>query len=103
MTPDQITELKEKHGNDLHLLAHDGVEVVAKRPGKNEYRKFRRETMDEKRKENAAEGFVRSCVVSPGGAEVTAIFDQRPGLVDTLASALVDLAGAAKECESTPL
>ena len=96
-------DLKAKHGADLHLLSHDGVEVVCKRPGKGEYRRFRHMTIDEKRKEDAAETFVRDCTVYPDGQALAAIFEVRPGLIDTFAARLIDLAGTAKECETVPL
>lgn len=95
--------LKDKHGNDLHVLAHDGVEIVCKRPGKAEYRRFRHMTLDERRKEDAAETFVRDCTVYPEAKELGVAFEVRPGLIDTFASKLVELAGTAKECEAVPL
>jgi hypothetical protein len=101
--PKIAAELKEKHGSDLHVMNHDGVEVVAKRPGKVEYRRFRHMTMDDRRKEDAAATFVRDCIVYPAAADLEREFEKRPGLVDTFANKLVELAGTAKECEAVPL
>jgi hypothetical protein len=105
LTAEQIAALKDKHGPDLHLLrSPDGsIEVVAKRPGRGEYRRFRRMTLDERKKEDASETFVRDCIVFPDAAELAKIFEVQPGLVDTWASKLIDLAGTAKECEAVPL
>ena len=102
LDPKILEELKAKH-SDLHLLSHDGVEVVAKRPGKAEYRRFRDMIRDEKRAADAAETFVRACIVYPDAGAVTAIIAQRPAIVDTLANTLVGLAGLTREAEATPL
>lgn len=101
--PKTIDELKAKHGGDLHLLRNDGIEVVAKRPGKPQYRRWRQATSDEKRRQDAAETLVRDCIVHPDQEALTTIFDVRPGLIDTFCGELLELAGTAKECEVVPL
>ena len=101
--PTIAAALKDKHGPDLHVLSHDGVEIVVKRPGKAEYRRFRHMTLDERRKEDAAETFVRDCTVLPDAKALAAEFEVRPGLIDTFAGKLIELAGTAKECEAVPL
>ncbi len=101
--PEIVEELKAKHGTDIHLLSHDGVEVVAKRPGKAQYRRFRHLGIGERTKEDAAETFVRDCVVYPDQPGLSSEFEKRPGLIDTFCGKLLDLAGTAKDCEAVPL
>ena len=98
-----IEELKAAHGSGLHLIEHDGVEVVAKRPGGPQYRRWKQLTLDEKRRIDAGATLVRDCVVHPAAAELQALIDERPGLVDTFAGKLVELAGASQEATVTPL
>lgn len=101
--PKIAEELKAKHGADLHVLAHDGCEVIVKRPGRFEYRKFRKETLDERKKEDAPENFIRACCVYPEPADLSRMLEARPGLVDTFSGALIDLAGTSREADVSPL
>jgi hypothetical protein len=102
---DVIEKLKEKHGDDLHLLSNDGVEFVFKRPPKEVYRRFRaKATRDEgSGAGDAAEGLVFACLVFPEAPALMVAIEKQYGLIDTFANKLVKLAGAAKECEAVPL
>jgi len=104
MTPEQIQELKAKHPDaDLHLLSHDGIEMVFRRPTKDAYRAFKKKTLKEETKLDAAEVLVYACLVSPDASAAGPIFARQFGLMDTFCSKLIDLAGAAKDCEAVPL
>jgi hypothetical protein len=103
LDPKTIDELKAKHGNDLHLLSHDGVEFIAKRPGPAQYRRFRRMASDERQRADAAETLLRDCVVHPDQQGIGTALGTRPGLVDTFGGKLLELAGADKDCEVRPL
>lgn len=103
LDPKIIEDLKTQHGNDLHLLEHEDVALIVKRPGKAEYRRFKSQVDDARRQETASEDFVRACCVYPPAVDLASIFNRRYGLTDTFASRLIDLAGLSKDATSTPL
>lgn len=105
--PRIIETLKASHA-DLHLLriVEEGetvVEVVARRPAADVFRKFRAMLRNPARKEDAPEQLVRDCVLYPEAVELVEIFRVRVGAVDTFAAKLITLAGLTEGCESSPL
>jgi hypothetical protein len=97
--PKIIDDLKAKH-SDLHLLEHDGVEMVFKRPSKEVYRRFKKLVLDEDRRAEAAERLIFDCLAWPDAPTAQVALEKQPGLVDTFASSLADLAGAAKKAST---
>ncbi len=102
--PKTIEELKAKHA-DLHLLRHGEDEIIVRRPPKEAFRRFRQKIdKDRTAMSEASERLLYDCTVYPDAPGLTAMLEKRYGLVDTFASSLVDLAGAAKEArEVVPL
>jgi len=91
-TEAELEQLKEKHGKVLRLAAGDSV-VYVKKANRETYKRFRAQAQDDTKRAVAATNLVNACLVWPGEAEREAMFDEYPALVDTLAGALLELAG----------
>ena len=94
-----MQQLKDKHPTlKLVLLtAPDGQEVVVRKPDRMMYRRYRGQMMDEGRRADANEIFLRQCTVYPSEAELEAMIDDAPGLADTFSGKLLKVAGLAGE------
>lgn len=98
MKPDKntIDKLKAEHGENLHQLeSSTGETIIVKSPSRLAYSRFRDASFNEKRRKNALSNLVIDCIVWPDTKAWEAMLDARPGLEDTFASDLVELAGAA--------
>lgn len=91
-TEAELEQLKQQHGKVVRLAAGDSV-VYVKRATREIYKRFRAQAQDDARRAVAATNLVNACLVWPGDAEREAMFDEYPGLIDTLAGALLELAG----------
>src|SRR6516165_1628831 len=95
-----ITDLKLKHGSDLHLLnANLGdndnprdYEFVVKAPGA-EYKRFRAMLRDDTQAPLAMETIARACVVYPDAPTMQALLQGKPAVWDRLGVKIVELAG----------
>lgn len=66
---------------------------VFRKPSRGDYDRFVTEIQDPKRNSvSAMRALVMSCAVEPSGREAMAVFDEWPGLLDKVASQLIDLA-----------
>lgn len=92
-----IDELKKKNpGVKMSLLQHQGVNVIVRNATPAIYRKSKAYSRDDKTSVDANETLVRDCLLWPTPTELTAIFQDHPGLPDTFANDLVKIAGGAK-------
>lgn len=93
---DLIAKLKEANpGAELHTIENDtvGVEVVVKVPSDAEWRRFRSQQSDDQQKSIALRGLVLACVKYPPTDQFSAAVAAHPGIVETIGSKLVDIAG----------
>lgn len=95
-----IQTLKQQHGDTLALLTAnigddeqpDVRSFVVKSPGA-EYKRFKRDILDEGKRPAAVENLVRACVVHPDAHTFTELLNRRPALADRLADKVMTLAG----------
>lgn len=91
-----LAEIKKNHPGELHLLEHQGYEVVVRSPPPTEWKRFRSLISDEAQRSGALETLCRACIVYPEGQELTDLFIAKPGLNETFGNELTELAGLAK-------
>lgn len=103
ITNETIAKLKAEHGDDLHLLEGAGHEIVVRVPSRAEWKRFRAQQADAAKNVDARETLLRGCIVHPAAADVAAIFEKRPGLVDTFGVELQTIAGVTAEATSRKL
>jgi hypothetical protein len=96
----KIEELKKQHGEALHLLTVGDEQIAVLQPRRIVYAQFRELLLAGRA--DANETLVQNCAVMParGSADLEAVFDRQPALVDTFANALVKLAGGGVPAEA---
>jgi hypothetical protein len=93
-----IQALKKEHGDKLSTVSFEDAVLVLRKPTRAEYKRFREEVIDEKKKTAAVPKLVKCLVVYPKAwEEVEAILDEYPGLEDIASAAAVQSVGASKE------
>lgn len=95
-TQEQIDALKAQHG-DLRRVKTKRGDVIVRGPDQGEWRRFRAESGDAKKKAQSVETLVRACVVHPAAPAFSAMLDRAPALVETLAESVLELAGLEEE------
>ncbi len=101
-----IDKLKEQFGSDLRLLssdAGDGVEVIVRKPNRQEWKRFRAESGDKTTRDVASENLFRSVVVYPDRPSVMALLERLPGIVEEFSEHLLELVGITTQSESKKL
>jgi hypothetical protein len=94
LTPEQEAKLKEAHpGAELHRLSNEYAEVVVKVPSFEVYQKFLDQLAEPSAKTHAPRLLLMACLVHPPEAEFRALIQTRPGVVQSFANDLVELAG----------
>jgi hypothetical protein len=89
----QVDEVKAKHGEAFLLEAADEA-VVAVRPSREVWKRFRLEILDDNKQGGAMENLVRSCVVLPDKAQFDALLNKKPGLAESFGKLIAELAGS---------
>jgi hypothetical protein len=92
LTPEKIEQLKDAHG-ELRRVKTKRGDVVVRGPSVGEWRRWRAESADAKRRAQSIETLVRSCVVHPEPPAFGELLEKAPALVETLAEAVLELAG----------
>lgn len=93
-TPD-IEALKAQHG-DIHELTAAGVSVIVKAPSRGAWKRFRTSAQNERNRANAVGNLLLDCLVWPDHQTFEQILEKQPGLEDTFAAEVVEIAGAAE-------
>jgi hypothetical protein len=92
-------EMKEKHPGSVALTA-GGETVVVVAPSRPIWKRFRTVVAsDDKRRPEGLEQLLRDCLVYPDQKALTAILDRKPGLSETFAAEVCELAGAGLEVD----
>ncbi len=103
MIDDKLIErLKAEHG-EVHLLEHDGIEVVVKPAVRPEWKRFNEMRGDPARKVGAAEQLLRDCCVFPDAAGLAAILARKPGLAETFGGECAEISGLTNKVTSRKL
>lgn len=76
------------------------VFVIAKRPPRGEWKRYRAMLFDETDRPNALETLTRACVVYPPPSEFAAMLLEQPALAEQLGNKLTEAAGSGREVES---
>lgn len=114
ISDEKIEQLRKEHAHVHHLTCRlpeggdaDVYEVVCKRPNRAEFKRFLSERGkcqgDVQRADEVLEAFLRRHLLLPDKLEFDAMLDERPGLLETFASKLLDLCGAGAEVEAKKL
>lgn len=106
MTPNdaEITAAKAEHpGAELHLLEHGDDAIVVRVPNRIQWRRFITEsgTKTPGAASNAMENILAAVTVWPKSSED--LYNRRPGLVETFAGKVCELAGLASEATAKKL
>jgi hypothetical protein len=101
-TPEQIAELKKKHGEDLCLINFDkrtGVHFVVRAPTPAEYDRFMDRCAESaKQRPMALDELGKACAVFPEDEKERASFYAvKPGASTTLATKALELAGLSED------
>lgn len=100
----KIEELRQKHlGAELHRVRIAGEELVARSPSAAAWERFTARRGDPSTRFAACRQLLVDCVLHPTGAELGDLIERRPGIVDSVASKLAELCGAAMEAEAEKL
>lgn len=90
-----LAPLREKHG-ELIVLRKDGAVAAFKRLSRMEYKRFRAQLFDDKKRPDALEAITNLCRVYPDQAAYDAMLDRQPALADAFGEQLLEVAGAGK-------
>lgn len=90
--PAIVEQMRSKHG-DVYELTEGGETVLVKRPSRADYRKYRHDRMDDKRREFAYEELFEACLVHPELDAFEATLDRKPALPDLFGASLAEIAG----------
>jgi hypothetical protein len=99
-----ITEAQiEKHraanpGRELHVIRNDDhdLEILVKAPDDGEWKRFRSMQADDAQKYLAPRALVMGSILEPSATEFTAMLATRPGLAETFAGELIEIAGVSR-------
>ena len=100
--PKVIEELKAKHG-EIYRLEHLGHEVVVRLPSSPEWLRFKEMQADEGRRSKAPAQLVRDTCVFPDAQSLEVMLNKYPGLADTFAGEVAEVAGLSKKAQREKL
>jgi hypothetical protein len=101
ITEEQLAKTKAEHpGVELHLLSNPDTDdqIICKGPNEGEWKRFKEKsgtTVPEQLA--AARTLVVSCLVYPSKEDFVALVQQRPGLPETFAGELTEIAGISRK------
>lgn len=100
----KLDELKAQlPGVKLHELSYEDASIVVRAPSRMEFRKWKAEAAEDAKKLDAPESLLLACTVHPRGEDLEALFDAQPGLVDTFALQVLNIAGFSMKAEKKAL
>lgn len=87
-----IEELKAKHG-EIHELTLEDATVIVKVPSEVEWKRFMGQQGEKEKRVESMRGLFWSCAVWPDKAAVESMVAHRPGLVESFAGEICEIAG----------
>jgi hypothetical protein len=102
--PKALEAAKAEHGVDnLRLVRTGGREYLLKRPSRGEYQRFRKESSNDRMKDECVETLVLDTIVIPSRDEFIALLDELPGLCEELVDHVLELAGLTGKAQAGKL
>lgn len=97
-----LSELKSKHGT-LFEYSPGGHTVLFRQANRQDYKRFKAEALDEKKKLIATENLCSACLVYPDRPAYESVLDRFPTLADKAAADLMEALGGAEQLEKKVL
>jgi hypothetical protein len=88
----RLDELRAEHG-EVFAFHEGGESVACKRPTRAQYKRFRKERLDDRKASEALETLFEGCLVFPPFEEFEAVLERKPALADVFGGLLVAAAG----------
>lgn len=103
LTPEQINELKEKHGDELHIIESPkhGVFIVVTEPKRRHVDRL--SGVSSKKIAQASRDLINDVTVYPEDRELSHMLEAKPALVQTFSNQILDLAGLDEEATTKKL
>jgi hypothetical protein len=93
-TDEQIAALKAANKEvQLHLVSACDEDFIVRAPNRTEWQSFKAAAQDPARKRVAPENFAKACAISPDASALDTLFETMPGLAETMAGELAEIAG----------
>ena len=95
ISEETIAKVKaENPGRELHLFGNEFGQAIFRSPTRSEYERMLEERHNEELRVVAPRNLVMSCAIYPKDAELLALLDRYPGLINVFAGELASIAGA---------
>jgi hypothetical protein len=99
----KLAELQSQSKTKIHVIKVGEKEIVLRQLDRMEYRKFKSDKDDERKRLDLAELLVMGHLVYPSAAEFEALLEDKPALVDILGAQLLSIAGLGESVEKKEL
>lgn len=99
ITEEQIAKQHAANpGAELHVISNADldIEILVKAPNDGEWKRFREMQTDDAKRPHAPRQLVIGCILEPPSAEFSQMLTTRPGLAETFANDLVEIAGVSR-------
>lgn len=94
---DKVKAANPDVADTLEVLSHpDGFEIIVKAPPEVVYQRFTNERSDPTTRHVGFRNFVVACTVYPDNTELLPLLKSRPGLCDSFAGELAEMAGVSR-------
>jgi len=102
---DIARDLKAQHQVEaVHVFtAETGEKAFFRAPSNPVWRRFRSHMSDTRKRDEAGENLVRSCLLYPDKATFDGWLESRPALIETFTDELAQVAGLSKDVEKKVL
>ena len=99
LTEAEAKALREKHGEIAAVNTKRGV-AAFRSPTRAEYARYNSLIFDEKKRPNAFEALVSTCVVKPDAKTFQTWLDSSPGITETCLNIVLELAGVERDAQT---
>jgi hypothetical protein len=105
LTSEQIDACRSSNASDdLHKVsAFGGVVAVVKPPSRSMLKRFRKDAAELDTRLDAFEALCKGCVVAPDAPGLAALFERRPGLIETIGGEILEISGVTNQSKSEKL
>lgn len=95
----EAQQLRAKHGEFTVVKTKQGV-VALRCPSRAEYQRYNALIFDEKKRPQAFEALVTTCIVKPDSKTYLSWLEKSPGITETCLNAVLELAGVEKDAQT---
>lgn len=99
ITEEQIAKHRAaKPGRELHVIRNEDhdLEILVMAPDDGEWKRFRSMQANDDQRYLAPRALVLGCILEPSAQEFTAMLAVRPGLAETFAGDVIEIAGVSR-------